>query len=783
MKRMTSIFALLAPVSAAASAALAAPSVDPDLTAALDENPLGTEDVIITFAHRPGHSDFTALTLAGVDGGLVLQNLPMVLTSVTQAELTRVAAMPGVVSVYGNETFELYDNVSREFIGQQALLRDREVTFINGGVPVSGKGVGVAVVDTGIDATHADLQLGENVVQNVLFPLALAPLEFPTGFVAPIFVENAPINDVEGGHGTFVAGNIGATGQSSGGFYGGAAPGADLIGLNAGSDAGLSSFAIVQAYDYILANKDRYNIRVVNNSFGAAIGSADAYDPFDPINVGTRALHDDFIAVVYAAGNDGAGPAQINRLCVAPWVICVAAGEKQGLGTPTSFTSHGIDNGSGVNSAPHPADPNQAPNLRPDITGSGANIISTRSKGPGVTNLAGTALGQDLQIPPAFLPFYTTSQGTSFAAPQVAGVVALMLEANPQLTPQQVMELLRETANPMPFEERIVGAGYVDAHNAVRAALNLARVPAPANLFPGANETLIVDGSEDQTGLGAQDIIAGDIRYEPSTDQIVYELIVDDLADNLPNGGWLMQSAFLGKPIFVSASVDELGAERFDYGEFTELPDGTTQQTDLGAADEGAFDLARNTIHIRLARSKIEAAVGAPILGTQSDAVSATSQILIGTSFTGGLLLRADEAAGANFPVGGDNGDDGTGDGTGDGGAGDGDPDDNPQIARCGAEGQKVRFAGAVLAGQSHQATGFTNACDAFDAILTYNPGNAGLTLVLEDLDGSEIARATTANGRKISTMPLPVGDYQLRIEGTPEKSVDYVIQVSQKSE
>jgi serine protease AprX len=60
----------------------------------------------------------------------------------------------------------------------------------------------------------------------------------------------------------------------------------------------------------------------------------------------------------------------------------------------------------------------------------------------------------------------------------------MMLEANPLLTPDQVVTILRQQATPMPYEERVVGAGYVDAHNAVRAALNLAAVPHPANLFP-----------------------------------------------------------------------------------------------------------------------------------------------------------------------------------------------------------------------------------------------------------------------------------------------------------
>src|SRR5262249_34967078 len=136
-----------------------------------------------------------------------------------------------------------------------------------------------------------------------------------------------------------------------------------------------------------------------------------------------------------------------------------------------------------------PADPTAPPNLRPDIIGSGVDIKSVRSHGPGLVNTIGAVPvfvgANDLTtIPPAYLPFYTTSQGTSFSCPQVLGVVALMLEANPQLTPDDVVTILRQTATPMPYEEKVVGAGYVDAHNAVRTVMGLTRVAHPANLFP-----------------------------------------------------------------------------------------------------------------------------------------------------------------------------------------------------------------------------------------------------------------------------------------------------------
>src|SRR5690606_36960439 len=278
--------------------------------------------------------------------------------------------------------------------------------------------------------------------------------------------------DVEGGHGTFGAAVTAGTGEASGGLFAGMAPGAKLIGITAGNDAGLSTFAILQAMDYTLVKQYEYNIRVCNNSWGTTLATR-PYDPNDPINTATRVMHDRNITVVFAAGNDGDAPDMINPYSVAPWVVSVAAAEKRGLGTPAGFSSRGNDNGTGSDTAGQPADPNTPPNLRPDITGSGVDIKSARSKGPGVTNTGGTiplfgAADALSTIPPAMLPYYTPSQGTSFSAPQVSGIIAMMLESNPILMPDDVVTILRQTATPMPYEERVVGAGYVDAHNAVR---------------------------------------------------------------------------------------------------------------------------------------------------------------------------------------------------------------------------------------------------------------------------------------------------------------------------
>src|SRR4029079_2688050 len=104
---------------------------------------------------------------------------------------------------------------------------------------VTGKNIGVSYIDTGIDATHPDLQLGQNVAQNVYYATADLPVEPPAGFLPVVPVENVPITDIEGGHGTFGAGVTAGTGVASAGLYKGMGPGGEMVALLAGKECGL----------------------------------------------------------------------------------------------------------------------------------------------------------------------------------------------------------------------------------------------------------------------------------------------------------------------------------------------------------------------------------------------------------------------------------------------------------------------------------------------------------------------------------------------------------------
>jgi subtilisin family serine protease len=791
MKTLASIFVTLI----IAINVQAAVSVDSLLNTQVNALPLGLTPVVITFNQKPTTTDFNMLRSLGITGGRVLTQLPIVLTSVNRLQLNALKTKPNVKSLYANRVFKLLDFEGRTITGVESLIRDSQVTALNGGLPVSGKNIGVSYIDTGIDATHPDLQLGQNVIQNVYFATADLPLEPPAGFLPIVPVENVPISDIEGGHGTFGAGVTAGTGAASGGLYAGMAPGAKLIGIRAGNDVGLTTYAIVQAMDYTLVNQFRYNIRVCNNSWGTTLADL-PYDPNDPINTATRTMHDRNITVVFAAGNDGDAPDMINPYSVAPWVISVAAAEKQGFGTPAGFSSRGNDNGTGSDIAGQPADPTVAPNLRPDITGSGVDIKSTRSKAPGVTNVAGSLPifvgANDLStIPPAFLPYYTTSQGTSFSTPQVSGIIALMMEANPLLTPDQVVTILRQTATPMPYEERVVGAGYVDAHNAVRTAMSLAMVAHPANLFPtnDPNAPQIVDPADDQLGTTAQDIREAYFRYDAAANQIVYRLRVSDASVRTPNMRWTLTSAFGQTEIFVTASVDE-AATTFEYGKITTLATGTQNQETIGAVDSG--EINGSEIIIKLGLDKINAAVGANVLGTTSTNTQAEAQILIGSSLTGGLLLNSDSGTGSSFDISG--------------GAQPTptptptpsvtptptatptptptatptpEPTPTPQNGPTNNSGGRFdeRYSGTINPGQSSVATTFELRRSSLDAQINQNQGNQQIVFELLDASGNLIA---VANQQKIRLSGLAAGTYVYRVRGNVTKAVDFTIKSGQ---
>lgn len=407
--------------------------IDPALEQRLaDAGDAAPTTAVLTFDEMPTDAQAEAAR----DEGLAVKRfdeLPMLGVEGTAREVDAALSLDGITDAHLDQPLDFLMDDSRSLIGADRVESDLGYT---------GEGVGVAVIDSGIDGTHPDLEFPERTVQNN--KIVGVP---GTDGLGTVDVENLPNTATSSGHGTHVSGTVGGDGTASDGRYTGVAPESDLIGVGAGD--GISILYALEGFDYVLENQEEHNIQVVNNSYG----TTGEFDPDDPLNVATKEAHDRGITVAFAAGNEGPENDTLNPYAVAPWVIGVGAGEKDGE-TLADFSSRGRP-GSDL--------------YKPTLTAPGTDIVSTRAS-TGVTESAIAAADDVGSIPPTLLPFYTTLSGTSMASPHVAGTVALMEEADPGLTPDEAKDILSQTAMPMDSAEHEAGAGYLDAFAAVQEA-------------------------------------------------------------------------------------------------------------------------------------------------------------------------------------------------------------------------------------------------------------------------------------------------------------------------
>lgn len=414
-------------------------SLDPELATALST---ATDDsninAVVVYHNSVTDADIAQLQQIGILGGTRMRVLPAVYVTGTRAQLIAVSRLASVRSLYSNRTLNFNSDPYFNTTGVQRVAPDAELRQDNSGLPVTGRNVTVAVLDTGINARHADL--AGRVVQNVRLADAQSA---PSGFNYPLPVENLSDTDPASGHGTFVGGVIAASGASSEGRFGGVAPGARLLGLSAGD---VNLIQILSGFDYLLDRGPQYGVRVVNCSFSANT----VFDENDPVNVATRMLTSRGVNVVFSAGNNGSGNGTLNPYAAAPWVVSVGATDANGR--LASYSSRG----------------NFGDELQhPSLVAPGTNVISLRAAAT-ITGVSGIPGADSQRLSSSELPYYTTATGTSFSAPQVAGAIALMLEANPNLTPAEVKDILSRTATPMPrYFYHEAGAGMLNTYAAV----------------------------------------------------------------------------------------------------------------------------------------------------------------------------------------------------------------------------------------------------------------------------------------------------------------------------
>ncbi|MFD1864320.1 S8 family serine peptidase [Planococcus chinensis] len=467
------IFPAFSPAGATGITTTAKRVVDEKLWSAFEAS--DTAQVIIAFKGdgKPTDAQETLIQDLGINSAITMQSLPIVGALATKQQVEQLAQNEEVQSVYLNEKMTYFNADASAITGVDKVQSDSGFQQQNGGFPLSGEGIGVVVNDSGVDGTHKDHELGRNLVQNVLGTTNLQG----TGILPISYTENVPNTDANSGHGTHVAGTVGGTGALSGGKYEGAAPGADLIGY--GSGGALFVLDGIGGFDYAITHQREYNIRVITNSWG----SSGAFDPNHPINIASKKAYDRGIVVLFAAGNEGPAENTHNPYAKAPWVISVGAGEKDG--TLADFSSRGTK---GVGGTFEMDGKTWTWTDAPTFVAPGVDIVSTRTISP-VTSLAAQ---QDIEtLDPAHLPYYTIMSGTSMATPHAAGITALLLEADPTLSPDEVKTILQQTATNMPgYETWEVGAGYVNAYAAVESVMNATPYGATLNSTKDFNASI-----------------------------------------------------------------------------------------------------------------------------------------------------------------------------------------------------------------------------------------------------------------------------------------------------
>ncbi len=325
---------------------------------------------------------------------------------------------------------------------------------------VNGRGIGVAVVDSGIIYNHTDLKNSGGSLYN-------AAVSF-NDFVSPF---NKSMIDPYG-HGTHVSGLIAGNGSLVSQFAGGA-PAASLHILRVLDGYGRGSVSkVLAALDWVKSTQQMFNIRVVNLSLGHPVYESYLSDPL------CRAVEDLVkrgVVVVAAAGNYGRTSdgqtvyGGIVSPANSPYALTV------GAMNPRNTLSRGDDVIAGFSSRGPTAIDN---GVKPDVVAPGAFVVSLYAQNSYFalnygdlkieTSLYGLGMGAD--------DYYTLS-GTSMAAPVVSGIVALMLHKNPSLTPNLVKGILQYTSENRGYDVMTQGAGYVNAVGALEAASKITSDP------------------------------------------------------------------------------------------------------------------------------------------------------------------------------------------------------------------------------------------------------------------------------------------------------------------
>ncbi|MEC7544387.1 MAG: S8 family serine peptidase, partial [Candidatus Thermoplasmatota archaeon] len=446
----------------------------------------------LSYSRAVTSEDISSIISMGIEPKIQIPAVDAVLLgAIDSSNLLELSNLDGVVMIEEYGTLRFYGDIQTPAVKASSSDIYPEGAW---NLSVSGAGINIALTDTGVDSEHPGL-VGKHVA----------------GYDAVCFVHSDPTCILAGGrqtdgsfdpddgnqHGTACMGMAAATGIEADGsqseFYG-SAPNSTLVDVRIGTDVGAGPFenylleqefyeSAMNGIQWIIDNKDTAwpgvdeslsGIDIISLSWGITSHEGGGSDGED---MHSRILNEATLAgvtVSVAAGNDGPDNEGLSGMGSSSLSITVGATDDQNTidrtdDTVAGYSSRGprSDNGDG----------NPINELKPDISAPGSNIIQAEgcvSSGGCNNNIPGQDASENT---------YTgRGSGTSYATPAVTGVIALVMEANPDLDPLQIREVLKQTAERRgdptqpdvdPYWNRDFGWGMVDARAAVELAFHL----------------------------------------------------------------------------------------------------------------------------------------------------------------------------------------------------------------------------------------------------------------------------------------------------------------------
>jgi subtilisin family serine protease len=428
------------------------------------------------------------------------ERIGVVVASGTVGQIEAARTQPGVTYLEGNSPIAFTDETSNT-----ATRGAEAVTALRGadGNPLDGRGVSVAVIDSGVDPTHPFLRNpdGSSAVVASLKSVCLDESSTSTDCVVPVPTVLASDTDTDtvsgGGHGTHVNGIVAGrpTTLTDGTTLQGAAPGAGLVSISTG--AVLLIVGADSALNWVLENHEHPcgaavpssacpPIKVTNNSYGPVGGGA--FDPNSATVELQRALADDGVVTVWAAGNDGGdGSASMTNPAgqdPTGGILSVASYYDQDTGTRDGTVSEYSSRGASAD-----------PSTWPDLSAPGENITSScRPTLP----ICSTGLDPRNGPGPLDVGTFNTISGTSMAAPHIAGIVAQLFQAKPSATPAEIERALKSTTH-----RYADGAPYTSVGGLLTSfdkGTGLVDVVAAATSLTGTTSTTVTRGRNGKGG-------------------------------------------------------------------------------------------------------------------------------------------------------------------------------------------------------------------------------------------------------------------------------------------